>query len=443
MIKISILVFPLLAYSTAAFLSPTTVVRVEVPAITNPAPPLRSTSLQSDDIAKTPLACLERDYRTFKDKLRRELLQLKHKQSEVAKEEEKLLKETIQVTEFERFGQELDVASKHNELEKAHAAVEEAQANMKRAYDKMDQALDQAVLLKKSFMDSDESALQSLNLIEQATRDMKSSREIAQRSQEKEQQAIRLETGAEVLLEFLEEQEAHLKDIASSQDPQVLDEWSTEEATEHHHALLQASSMEWEYQKLRHHLQKDLLDRQHQQAQVLQEERILTAKAAELLRLKEADQVTHATEAFAEMQQANQALQEAVSKHERAYEAALWAIEEVVEMKDDIDDVDRRALELWFLEGDGEKYLDAADQAIKDAKETQVKAIKREVQAEDLLLLLTQKEQVLNDLRQPGNEKELQAWSRNEMGGAQCVVGGFRKKLAAMAINTMNVARWE
>ena len=433
MIKKLLLTILLLTGPTAAFLTP-----LAVPVHSPRLAPLRAGNRQKDGVAMTPVTCLERDYRELKEKLRHDLLQLKHKQSQVAKEEEELLEETIHVTEFERFGQEMDVKSKQEELQRAHAAVEAARANKKRAYDNMEKALDQAVILK-THMDSDESALAVVNLIEQASKDLKESLAAVQMNQEKEQAALRLETGAEVLLEFLAEQEAHLKDVASSLDPLTLEEWSTEEATEHHLALLNASSTEWEYQKLRHRLQTDLLDLEHQKEQVLQEERLLASKAAELLRLKEAEEVRHATEAFAAMQQANKVLQEAVARKEKAYDAALWALDEVVGVKDDIDKTDRRALELWFLEGQDEKYLDAAEQAVKKAKETQEKATRREVQAEDMLLRLTQKEKMLQELRQPGNEKNLQFWIQNELSRDQSIVRGLRKKLPPMASNPIGI----
>ena len=119
--------------------------------------------------------------------------------------------------------------------------------------------------------------------------------------------------------------------------------------------------------------------------------------------------------------------------------------EELEETKD-INDVDRQALELWFQKGDDKKYLDDADRAVEEAKKKQMEAVEREVKAEELLLLLKQKEESLTKLRQPGKEKELQAWIRYEMIADQTMVHGLRKKFGMPQTSTdpfLSIPHWQ
>jgi len=175
---------------------------------------------------------LERDFRELKEKLRRDLLQLKHKQTKVVQDEQDLLQQTINVTEFERFAEEMDVELKEKNLEQAHTVVQQAQDLKQRARSETEWAIARIALLQ-SMMEPDHRDLDSFLLLRQAAFDLKQCQEWLERSQSMERKAVEEETEAEDLLRSLKERESHLKEILASADPMTLQHWTEDELTQH------------------------------------------------------------------------------------------------------------------------------------------------------------------------------------------------------------------
>jgi len=428
---------------TTAFLSPThnpsllgTKIRpcedsIAVPFATKNSRRSRDDVVHRNDKALA-IATLEGEYQKFKDQLRSDLLQLTHKRRQVVQDESQFLQEELDATEMERLAQELDVVAKDDVLKEAHMAVHLAKGKKQRALVETEFAIEHAVLLQS--MGQDHRDLESFLLLEQAATDLKESEALIQKSQELEQNALQQESQAEELLQFLQDKESHLQQVANSRDPQAWQTWLNEEMTDHYQNLLQVASMEWEYQKMWRHLQRDLLDLKHQQTQVVDEEKMLAAKAEDLLKLQETEQVEQVRDALKELQRANEALKEAVQYKQRAYKAALWAIDQVDEWQthqpEMTDDVDRRALFLWIEKGDADRYIDQADENAKAAQQHQRDAIQKEGMAEDVLLMLKQKERALKKLRQPGNEEDLQRWIQHELVREESVLQRVRDQLS-------------
>lgn len=394
------ILLPLLAVSTTttAFLSPTTL------------PPKHSLLRVATKTIDGDIACLEQEFQELKEQLRHDLFHLKQKQCELAQEEDKLLQEAVHIAEFDRFAQEMDERKSSVELEQAHTKVEKAQEAKQRADATTDRAMEEAPMIND--VDSRHRYLSFLNL-DQAVNYLKMSQDLLQVSQEKEEEVLEKETQAEDRLEYLEQKETALKDmITKYDDPGVVHLWAQEELVLHQ-AMIQDTKKKWEYQTLWKQLQQDIVDLEKTKEQVAEEEKELTAKAAKLTEFREQEQVLEVEAALVEIEEATMEVQLATAIKERACRNSLWAIQEA-ELLHSQTGNDGRNIEDWLV-AQSAAHLQASVQAQHDAEEHQYKAVRKEMQAKELLLLLKRKEKILNELRLPGNEGARQRFVRHEL----------------------------
>lgn len=371
----------------------------------------------------TTLEQLKGEYAKLKALLRRDMLQLKHHQAIVAEEEELLLTQQMDETEMEIQVQEATVLAAEKEYQKAHEEVEQSKALEHQANQNFEWVIGLTAAMnqwKNKFVDSEMELL-----LQQTASDVKASQDYLKISHESEQEALKKEAQAEDLLQFLEAKEALLKQILH--DPELLQEWTEEELFIHHENMLQAASLEWEYKKMRYLLCKDLLQLKHQQVVVAKEEAALVSKAAEIVTAKLHQQEDKVQEAVEKMKCAHEQVKEAVAIREQAYQDTLWAIDQAGllfssrksssvnnDYDENDDDYQRRGVEFWVLAQAAED-LKGTDEAVQEARARRTEEVMEEIQAEDLLHMLQEKETILKDLRTPGNEEALQKWIQYEL----------------------------
>jgi len=304
----------------------------------------------------TSLAQLRRDYQALKEKLKHDLYKMKHQQVLVSRKEDQVLQKTIDQIEFRRFAQEMDVEAAQEDYESVHEAVEHAKQTTRVALQHWKKA--QAAWNKQK-------DLQALVTLGKRSEELRNSEAELKFRQKDQQKAVHREAFAEDLLEFLEQQEVMLREIA--QDPNKEQQWIQQELIMGHDSLLlRVAALEWETEQLVHQLRVDLLQLKHLQVLVEQEEELMVTKQAEIAALETQEQQQAVQAALDLLQRTRGNVKKAVARKEDAYKRTLLAM----------DYGDRHPDELWKI-SETAKELSAYNEAADAAKETLARASRR------------------------------------------------------------------